>query len=289
MNNSVLLQMRSKYMSFNPAFKKVADFYLKSLSTEYIPITEVANSTGVSKATVSRFIQDMGYSSYKSFQMDLISAIHLNAESGNTEIFGYGDVHIDDSAEQIGRKVFLSNIKALEDTLEMVDFSVLEEICKQLDKKGNFYIFASGRSIVAAESISKRLTRLGILSIAQNDPHEQALFSTMTKPGDLVVGISAFGRSSSVLRAMERSKKNGAMVVGLTSHRGTPIENVSTHMLYTVTSDPIFHSAEPSCTTITHIVTFDCLYMMLVMKNLHSVHKMLLEGADAMENERFRQ
>ena len=58
-------------------------------------------------------------------------------------------------------------------------------------------------------------------------------------------------------------------------------------MLYTVTSDPIFHSAEPSCTTVTHIALLDCLYMMLVMRDPKPVRRILEEGAEAMEGERI--
>lgn len=257
---------------------------------EYVPIAEVSNAAGVSKATVSRFVQEMGYSGYKTFQTEMVRAnlVNVNANNDGTELFGYGDVEIHDNAAEIGRKVFLSNIKALEDTLEMIDFSVLEQMAYMLGEGSNFIIFASGRSFVAADSIRKRVARLGLNCNAYNDPHEQALASVMVKPGDLVVGISAFGRSASVLHAMERCKKSGAMVVGLTSYRDTPIEKVSTHMLYTITSDPIFNSAEPSCTTVTHIALLDCLYMMLVMKNFRPVRELLKEGAEAMESERLR-
>ena len=114
---------------------------------------------------MSRFVQELGYSGYKSFQMDLVRANRVSSdetpENTNTGVFGYRDVAIHDSATEICRKVFLSNIKALEDTLEMIDFSVMEKIVQHIGKGGNFYIFASGRSFVAAESICKRLMRLG--------------------------------------------------------------------------------------------------------------------------------
>lgn len=284
---SVLLQIRSRYLSFNTAFQKVADYYLAYPSTEYIPIAQVTEVTGVSKATVSRFIQEMGYSSYKSFQMDLVRANHIVQESTHDDFFGYADVTASDSPREIGRKVFLSNVRALEETLELVDFSVLKKMTDHISLGGQVCIFASGRSFVTADSIRKRLMRLDIPCTTYNDPHEQALASTMTKPNDLIIGISAFGRSASVIRAMRRSAKNGSLVIGVSSYQGTPIVKAADHMIYTATSDPILHSSEPSCTTVTHIVVFDCLYMMLVMKNLSQVRHLLKEGAIAMQDERL--
>lgn len=287
---SAIALIRQYYETMNPAHKRVANFFIENSNIKYIEMGEVIKATGVSKSTISRFVKNLGFSGYKTFSSDLLisqaSSTQDLLSASTSAVFGYSDITPADTFNEVCQKVFISNIEALKNTLELIDSETLGMMVNHVTSLSRIYIFASGRSSVAAESLYKRLLRLRLCCFFTNDPHEQALASTRVTKHDLVLGISAFGRSASVLHAMKRSKDKGAMVVGLTSHRNTSIEKNTTYMLYTVTSDPVLHSAEPSCTTTTHIVLLDCLYMMFVMKNSEAIRALLEEGAIAMEDER---
>lgn len=51
--------------------------------------------------------------------------------------------------------------------------------------------------------------------------------ATFMAPGDVVIGISTSGRSTSVLRAMEYANQHGAVSIGITGSGGTPLKDAA--------------------------------------------------------------
>lgn len=282
---NLLLRIRNMYPSYSPAFNKIADFLLTNKpGAEYLQIAEVAEKSGVGKATVTRFVRSLGYSSYKKFQMDIARDAAKVPERA-PDIFGYGHISIEDSVEDVCKIVFRSNVQALRDTLALLDFETLELVADKIMESRQIVIFASGRSKIPAESIRMRLTRMGIICQVFSDSHEQLPRSVLMTPKDLVIGISAFGRSATVIRCMERAGKKGAVVVGITSCRKTPIVKAAHYMLYTVSSEPLIQGSEPFCTTVTHTTILDCLYMLVVMRTMETSKRNIKDGSAAIEQE----
>ena len=157
---TIVLDIRSKMQDFNPAQKAVANYILNNYyDMEGMPIRDLAVESEVSEATVSRFVKAMGYENYRAFQLEVTKS---KAERRKGSLKGYAEVTEEDNAPGICRKIFESNIQALQDTLTVIDYDALERAADLIVRARRLCIFAQGRSKVTANSIRLRLHRLGI-------------------------------------------------------------------------------------------------------------------------------
>lgn len=281
---AILLNIRSKMQQLNPAQKTLADYICNNFSMmEGMQINVLAKNSGVSEASVSRFVKFLGYESYRTFQVEVAKSEIRNVQ---TNIKGYSGITASDGTESICHKIFETNIQTLRDTLAIIDYSLLEQAADLIVKSKRVAIFAQGRSAVTANSIRLRLFRLGITCTFYADTHEQAIISSLMGKGDIVIGISTFGRSKSVLSSARRSAKNGAKVIGVTSYDDTLLEKVSHITLKTINNDPADFGLEPSCSTVTQMVMLDCLYILITNRLSTSAEKSFKVTCEAIQEER---
>lgn len=288
-NNSVyesselILRMKSQLQQMNPAQVRIARYILDH--TEELPgmpIGRLAKESGVSEATISRFVKFLGCTNYRAFQAEMVKSNVLRHE----RIRGYADVENMDDAYQVCRKIFDANMQCLEDTLAILDMEALDRAADLIVKSRKLCILAQGRSMVTATSIRLRLYRLGIACSSYCDPHEQAMAVSLLKEGDVVMGISTFGRSRSVLKNLRSAAARGAAVIGVSSYRGTPLEEVADMMLVTSSNEEASFGFEPSCSTVSQMVALDCLYILITNRMKEEAQECFRVTCEAIESER---
>ena len=278
-----ILNIRSMLQEMNPAQSRIAKYVLANPEKlPGMPIGQLAKESGVSEATISRFVKYLGCANYRAFQAEMVKSNVLSHE----RIRGYADVKNMDSAYQICKKIFDANIQSLADTLAMLDVDTLEKIADQIASSRKLCIFAQGRSSVTANSIRQRLYRLGIACSSYSDPHEQAVAASLMKEGDAVMGISTFGRSKNVLKNLRIASGNGATVIGVSSYRGTPLEKVSDLMIISSSNEEASFGFEPSCSTVSQMVALDCLYIMVTNRMKEEAQHIFRITCEAIESER---
>ena len=281
---TIVLDIRSKMQDFNPAQKAVANYILSNFyDMEGMPIRDLAVKSEVSEATVSRFVKAMGYENYRAFQLEVTKN---KAERRKGSLKGYAEVTEEDNALGICRKIFESNIQALQDTLTVIDYDALERAADLIVRARRLCIFAQGRSKVTANSIRLRLHRLGIEGTLYTDPHEQAIASSLMGPEDVAVGISTFGRSRSILVSIRRAAARGSSIIGVTSYQNTPLEKEADILLRTVNNDEADFGSEPSCASVTQMVMLDCLYMLVAKRMEGKAEEPFKITRDAIQQEK---
>jgi DNA-binding MurR/RpiR family transcriptional regulator len=284
----VILQIRNHYAEFNPAMKQIADFILSSGDKAFsMGIRELAGASGVSDASVTRFVHQLRYTSFKSFQMAWAQSLAPAQEGGSAKkgakdevVFEYGGTSPRDSTAEIGEKVFRSNIQMLSDTMKIIDYKKVEYVTKLILKARNLVFLGVGRSFVTAESGRIRFNRLGINSFCYSDSQEIIVATTTCSSKDVFFGISNFGRSAAVVKNLAYAKERGAATVGITCAEGSPLAQVvdtcfltafnHTNMEYH-TGKQIF---EPACENITQMALLDCIYMSVALKQDKSCYDM---------------
>jgi DNA-binding MurR/RpiR family transcriptional regulator len=284
----VALQIRNHYSEFNPAMKQIADFILSSGNKIFsMGIRELAESSGVSDASVTRFVRLLQYKNFKSFQMAWAQSSAPANESAsakkqakNEVIFEYGGTSPQDSAAEIGEKVFRSNIQMLSDTMKIIDYKKVDYVTKLILKARNLVFLGVGRSFVTAESGRIRFNRLGINSFCYSDSQEIIVATTTCTAKDVFFGISNFGRSAAVVKNLVHAKERGAATVGITCAEGSPLAQVVDTCFLTAFNhtNMEYHTGkqmfEPACENIPQIALLDCIYMNVALKQDTSCYDM---------------
>lgn len=283
----ILIEIRGKYPEMNPAMKRVADFIMENYDKSvYMGLSEIAQKSRVSDASVTRFIKKIGFKTFKSFQVDIAKSL-MEEEPGKKSI--YGGAVAGDSVQSICKKIFSSNIRILQDTLHILDFDTVDQVSQLIMKARNVVIFCQGRSSVTARSALLRFYRLGISCIGYSDPHEQAVASCMVGPEDVVIGISNYGRSATVVRNITRARENGAKTIGITSVQNSPLSKCVDYVLVSAVNvgDQQQNVFEPSCENLAQIAIMDCIYMVILLKEPEKAMEGFFRTSKALNEERL--
>lgn len=278
-----VLNIKSLMQQMNPAQTKIAKYILANPDKlPGMPIGQLARESGVSEATISRFVKFLGCANYRAFQTEMVKSNVL----GHERIRGYAEVKNMDSSYQICEKIFDANIQSLVDTLAILDVDALERAADLIVRSRKLCILAQGRSSVTANSIRLRLYRLGIACTSYSDPHEQAIAVSLLGKGDVVMGISTFGRSKNVLKNLRFASERGATVIGVSSYRGTPLEKTADLMIVSASNEEASFGFEPSCSTVSQMVALDCLYIMITNRMKEEAQRFFRTTCAALESER---
>jgi D-sedoheptulose 7-phosphate isomerase len=156
--------------------------------------------------------------------------------------------------EQIEESVELR--KALKTQVDLL-LKIAEQVIQAFRKGNKVLIFGNGGSAADAQHIACELagkfyldreplpaialtTNTSSLTAIANDYSYEAVFARqlrgLAKKGDVVIGISASGESSNVLRAIKEAKRHGAITVAFTG-RGGKLKNLADYVLSIPSAD----------------------------------------------------
>ncbi len=196
---------------------KVADFVLSNpnLATQ-LSISSLSQRVGVSEPSVARFCKAIGFSGLKEFKLQL--ARTLGAASNPAPLA----VTADDTAGSAAIKVIDRSIRALSHLRDTLDGSLLAAAARRIAGARRVEFYGQGNSGIVALDGQHKFFRLGLATGAYSDPHVHAMSAALLGPSDVVVAISASGRTLDLLRSVEIAREAGAYIVGLTT-RGSPL------------------------------------------------------------------
>ena len=119
---TVLSVITGMYDKISQAEKKIADFILNHIDDAVNSnVSELANHSGVSDATVVRTCQKLGLAGYQELKLTLAQCLVTPQESIHEEL------HADDSVSAILDKVFQSTERALHFTHDITRPEVLDQ------------------------------------------------------------------------------------------------------------------------------------------------------------------
>jgi len=208
--------------------QKVAQFILNwPQETINLTITELSSRIGVSDASIVRFAQSLGYPGFHALRLrlaeDIVSPMSIVHE----------DLMLDDGPATAVQKAMVIGLRSLEDTIHILDISVLEAAIQAICNARQIVLFASGNSIPVAMDLDFRLTKIGLRSRLAIDPTMQEMQAALITPEDVAVGISYTGASKDTVHALELAKERGARTICITNHTGSPLTRHGDIRLFT--------------------------------------------------------
>lgn len=215
--HNCLIKIRAVYDSLKTAERKAVDFLLEhpEESTQ-LTIVDFAAKAGCSEATIVRLSKRLGYEGFPELKADF-SSRDLSDE------FEYEDISKNDDYLTVVKKVFEATIRALKDTIEMMDQQAYKQAIEALLGARKIVFCGVGDAAIVAMEASQRFIRLGENALVSQDSDLELIMSSQLNKEDVLIAISHSGRSKSVLDCVRVAKKMGAITIAITNFPISPL------------------------------------------------------------------
>jgi len=277
-----ITRLRAAYFSLLPSEKKIADFVLENVTeSAQMSIDDLANSVGVSKASVLRLCKKTGYLGYRDFRYSLIQ----DTVQKHTDVLE--ELNISDSAFTILKKVTQANCFAINESLKITDPDILEKVSELIIEANKIELYATGGSAVVALDMYHKLLRLGYNCSFALDSRFQEMSSRLVKDNDLVIGFTFSGENKHVIGCLKSAGVRGAKRVCITNSINSPVTKVSDYVINA--SSAIESKVTGSLTPrIAQLNIIDSLFVLLVTRNMDISNYNLQQTLEVLDMERIK-
>lgn len=257
--------------------KYVLDHYDSVLNSN---ITELAESAGVSDASVVRFCRSIGYKGYQDFKINaardgLPKEKHLNPS-----------LEPSDDIPTICKKIFSTEAAVLDRTLAGLDMSAVEKAADMIRNAKKLVIFGSGGSMLVGKDVQHKLMKIGICAHIYEDMDMQLMASSLMNKGEVALCISHSGCNANVVHCMRIANGNGAGTIALVSQGKTPVSKNADIALYTASEEMIFKSESVS-TRIAQLAILDCLVAIVAFEDYDDSYRAIQQTRKATSQNKF--
>ncbi len=257
---NLLLTIRGLLPSLNEQEQKVGQYVLDHpYEVIHLAMVELAERCGVGDTTIFRFCRRVKTEGYQDFK------IALAQELTPTNPPVYEAVAAGDSAAAAAQKAIAGDVKALEDTLRVLDLEALDRAAIALLAARRVDVYGSGGAAVAAQELQYKLLRLGVRALTLTDAQMETMSAGMLTPDDVAVGFSHSGTAADVGQALAKAKECGATTIAITNHPASPIAQLADVSLCTAAQDAVAHGY-PLGARVAQVGLIDVLYTCLVLK-----------------------
>jgi DNA-binding MurR/RpiR family transcriptional regulator len=256
----VIELINSEYHYFSNTVKKVADFILANpRGIIHLPITELAEKTGVSEYTIMKLCKNIGLSGYQELKVNLSKQLVKPLENIHQE------VQENDVIQDISQKLANSYMEAIKLTKDSVDNTQIELAVEAINEANQLEFYGMGTSASVAKDAFHKFFRVGIHCRYFEDGHMQAMSASMLKPKDVVIVISNSGSTKDLIDALKEAKQAGATTICISSQPNSPITKLSDIKIVTQSMEN-YYRGEPMENRIAQIYVIDLLFVSLALK-----------------------
>lgn len=277
----LLGEIKSSFRSFHASEALIARVVLHDpIKVSAMKISDLAEHSDTSVASIVRFSKAMGFKGYPEFRMALVSEV--SRLGLNNKIYQELDsgITVDDSPAEIIRKISAADALAIQTTAERLDVKSFAEAVAAWDKAKLIGIFGLVSSGYVALDLQLKLNRQGKNAIAWSDAHTALTSVSMLKPGDCLVAISHSGTTIDVVDVMQEFQSRGITVILITNSLRSTATNLADIVLHTSARETTFRSGA-TASRIAQLTVVDCLCVALAQRNWSGTKSALDESRGA--------
>lgn len=211
----ILSQIKDSYAELRPAERRVADTVLADVAFSVdASNAELARRADVSEPTVTRFCRAIGCEGVRDFKLKLAQSVVV----GRMYLIAGQPVVPTEDASPLWNTVFAEARNALNAVERQVDPAEVVKAADLVASAHQVAVFGLGGSSAAlAQETQYRLFRYGVVVSAHSDPYVMRMTASTLKPNDLVIAISATGRTDEVIEAVALAKHYRAKTICITA------------------------------------------------------------------------
>jgi RpiR family transcriptional regulator, carbohydrate utilization regulator len=248
----LLDQIRELSAKLAPAEAKVAQLALAQPSIFIqTAVIDIAAQAGVSQPTVVRFCRSMGASGLRDFKLRLAAALQIKSAGPHPS------VNPGDSMNELSEKVLEAGVQAIRAVGSTLDMGTLEQVLRALKQARRVDFVGIGQSALVAQDAKQKFFRFGLHCEAYSDPALQVMSAAQLQAKDLLILISASGRSPELFDAIKVARAAGAKVLSIGAP-GSPVDALADWRLNArLVDDPDVHL--PMLGRLQHLMIVDIL------------------------------
>jgi len=213
LSTDLIARLRSASADMTPAIERVATAVLNEPDVVlYQSITELADHSKSSEATVMRFCRVLGFSGFQDFKLAL--ARELATRDSSAQSVNGGDAVQD---------LVATAITALKETEKLIDRTALEQAASVLVGARHIAIFGVAASAITAEYLAYKFTRIGLMCRTGRDAHLAMMTAATANSSVVQIIVSSSGSTFDAVRVAEVARASKCKVIGITNRSKSPL------------------------------------------------------------------
>lgn len=205
-------------------------------------ISELAQRTGTSPATVNRFCHALGLSGYADLRV-AIATDAGRAERASWLMDVGGEIGPRDPLDQLVRAIAAADTRAIQETAERIDPGILDKLARAITRARRVEMFGIGGSAVAGDELRFRLHRIGIPTWAWCEVQEALTSVALLGRRDVLVAVSYSGRTRETVEVLQAAARRGVTTAVVTNFPHSPLARLADLVLITAVQETTFRSA----------------------------------------------
>lgn len=263
---NVLDNITVLYDQLFDAEKKIAKYILNNPKEVVdMTISELAETSDVSIASVSRFCRKVGLKGFAQLKISLAQELVDAHKSGEVS----NEISVEDIPQSL-QNILANKITELKQTVNLINTDEFKEVLECIRDASRVQVVAVGNTIPVAIDAAFKFNELGIPTTAGTIWETQLSYSFTLGKGDVLIAISNSGESDKVLEAVKIANKNGAMTLGITNSTHSAIGEEVQYHITTSTREKLFLDefcfSRVSAMTVIEIIF---LFLTVMVENAH--------------------
>lgn len=219
-NIDIFSSLNTMYNSFTNTEKKLADYILKNRDqVMYMSITDLADKAKVAESSVFRFCKVLHFTGYQEFKIAVAQSLNTDASVHHIDT----EILIDDPMASMAEKVKQTNISALDETYNLINYEEISNAVDAMIKAERIRFFGVGASLITAMEGQNKFLRIMNKAECSIDNHLQAMSASMMTDREVAIVISYSGQTKDSIDVAKKAKESGAMVISITRFVKSPL------------------------------------------------------------------
>ncbi|GIH18373.1 MurR/RpiR family transcriptional regulator [Rugosimonospora africana] len=224
----VLARLRARLPEFTGALQRVAELVLSDpAGAARATIVELAERSGTSPATVTRFCRALGFEGYADLRLGIAGETGRAARSAGWSVDIGREIQPTDPLDRVLQQIIAADTRALADTAAMLDLTALERAADALAASRRIDLYGIGGSGLVGAEMQLCLHRIGLAAWSWTDLHNGLASAALLGSGDVAIGVSHSGQTRETIEVLAEAGSHGATTVALTSIPRSPLAEIA--------------------------------------------------------------
>jgi DNA-binding MurR/RpiR family transcriptional regulator len=274
--------------AMRPAQQKIADFVIAHPDqAAKSTIAELAAKVDISTASVVRFCDAIGFSSFTDFRLALSVASEQRRVARETFAIDKDEIDPSDSIQEVIAKTVFHEVEAIQQTGSSVDLVQLQAVVNALNGARRIELFALGSSALASQDFRQKLHRIGLLAFESPDNHQAITAAALMTSEDVGIVFSHSGVTPETLEVLKIMNQSGGTTVAITNFPDSPVAKAADYVLTTAAKETRYRSGAMS-SRIAQLALVDFIFVRLMQLRLESAEKLLERTYQAVRGSRMQ-